>query len=267
MVIFVGGYFPRSRALMIIDAAFTLFFVLEALIKIDPWRNGWKKGWKAYWSQNWNKFDFIVVALSLPSIGEVFVGSGVQINALLALRCLRVFKLSKLFRRLPNHDNLLTGLKLAFKTSYYVIISFVLFLIVFAVLSSALFGEFAPEYFKNPGLSLYNIFKLFTVEGWYELPDAIAKNSSYAYGLFARFYFSILLFAGGIIGVSLINSVFVDAMATDNNNDVISKLEGLEKQIQRLSEQLKEANGAASSSSIDEEIDSCDGDSTSRLED
>lgn len=253
MIIFINGYYPQSRALALIDSGFTFFFLLEALLKIDPWNKGWNKGWKDYWSLNWNKFDFIVLALALPSIGEPFFDSTIHTNALLALRCLRVFKLFKIFRRLPNHDNLLVGLKLAFKTSFYIIVSFILFLIVFAVLSSALFSEFAPQYFGNPGLSLYNIFKLFTVEGWYELPDAIAANSSYAYGLFARFYFSILLFVGGIIGVSLINSVFVDAMATDNNKDVINKLESLEGQLQRLSRQLEETHITETSSPSDQE--------------
>jgi len=242
IIIFINGYFPENRMLAIVDTMFTLFFLFEALVKIDPWSKGWSQGWKDYWSQNWNRFDFIILAFAIPSVGELFFDSGIHTNALLTLRCLRVFKLFKIFRRLPNHDNLLAGLKLAFKTSFYVIVSFLLFLIVFAVLSSALFGEFAPDYFRNPGVSLYNIFRLFTVEGWYELPDAIAQNSSYAFGLFARIYFSVLLFAGGIIGVSLINSIFVDAMATDNNNDVLKKLQSLEKQIQQLSDYLKSSD-------------------------
>ena len=50
----------------------------------------------------------------------------------------------------------------------------------------------------------------------------------------ARIYFSILLFMGGIIGMSLVNSIFVDAMAADNNDEVLEKLNELEKKVDKL---------------------------------
>lgn len=79
------------------------------------------------------------------------------------------------------------------------------------------------------------LFRLFTIEGWYELPDTIVHNSNSTIGVLARLYFSILLFFGGIIGMSLVNSIFVDAMAADNNDDVMRKLEDIERQLKDLS--------------------------------
>lgn len=52
--------------------------------------------------------------------------------------------------------------------------------------------------------------------------------------IFARIYFSILLFLGGIIGMSLVNSIFVDAMATDNNDEVLEKLSQLERKLDSM---------------------------------
>jgi len=49
-----------------------------------------------------------------------------------------------------------------------------------------------------------------------------------------RFYFCILLIMGGIIGMSFINSVFVDAMVSDNNDDVKEKLTEIEKKLDQL---------------------------------
>jgi hypothetical protein len=165
IIIFINGYFPENRMLAIVDTMFTLFFLFEALVKIDPWSKGWSQGWKDYWSQNWNRFDFIILAFAIPSVGELFFDSGIHTNALLTLRCLRVFKLFKIFRRLPNHDNLLTGLKLAFKTSFYVIVSFLLFLIVFAVLSSALFEAYSVSspFTATTALNLLSFSLLYTV--------------------------------------------------------------------------------------------------------
>jgi voltage-gated sodium channel len=39
---------------------------------------------------------------------------------------------------------------------------------------------------------------------------------------------------GGIIGMSLVNSIFVDAMAADNNDEVLKKLNRLEKKLDNL---------------------------------
>ena len=54
--------------------------------------------------------------------------------------------------------------------------------------------------------------------------------------VFARIYFSLLLFFGGIIGMSLVNSIFVDAMAADNNDEVLDRLIQLEKKIDDMKE-------------------------------
>lgn len=44
------------------------------------------------------------------------------------------------------------------------------------------------------------------------------------------------MFMGGIIGMSLVNSIFVDAMAEDNNDEVLRKLECIEKQLNELTQ-------------------------------
>ena len=54
-----------------------------------------------------------------------------------------------------------------------------------------------------------------------------------------RLYFCLLLIGGGIIGMSLINSIFVDALAADNNDDVKAKLDDMERKLDRLLEQQK----------------------------
>ena len=66
------------------------------------------------------------------------------------------------------------------------------------------------------------------------MPEAIAANSGTGMAVFARIYFSILLFIGGIIGMSLVNSIFVDAMVADNNDEVLKKLEELEQKLKDI---------------------------------
>ena len=228
-IIFVSGFIPnQGGALQIIDSIFTLLFLFEAVVKIHV--NGFSK----YWSDGWNRFDFIIVLLALPAcinvFGEVFPGT----NILLSLRTIRAFKSFRLLKFIPNIDGLLNGIKLAFKASYIVAIGLIVLLLVFSIVTTFLFGNIAPQYFGNPALSVYSIFRLFTIEGWYEMPEAIAINGGTTMAVFARIYFSILLFLGGIIGMSLVNSIFVDAMAADNNDEVLEKLSQLERKLDNM---------------------------------
>lgn len=48
------------------------------------------------------------------------------------------------------------------------------------------------------------------------------------------------MFLGGIIGMSLVNSIFVDAMAEDNNDEVLEKLKQVEEQLKKLTQSGKE---------------------------
>lgn len=227
-LMFFGGFWPDSLWFEAADAVFTLLFIFEAWAKIS------RMGWRAYWSEGWNRFDFIVLIVALPSLASPILEQTYATNAILALRSMRLFKSFKMLRFIPNIHKLLAGIRLATRASLLVFIAFIVFLIIFSILSSTIFGNIAPEYFGNPAISIYSIFRLFTVEGWYEFADTIAQNGSAGWGFFARVYFSVLMFLGGIIGLSLINSIFVDAMAEDNNDEVLEKLRRLEEKIDQL---------------------------------
>ncbi|MBQ0022372.1 MAG: ion transporter [Prevotellaceae bacterium] len=232
IAIFIGGYFPDNNMFFVVlDIVFSFIFLLEAIVKIGS------LGWAGYWKELGNKMDFIILLFALPTFASPFVDGSMSMNVLLSLRALRLVKSFKMIRFIPNVDQIFKGVTLALKSSLLIILVFIVFLFVFSILSSTLFGSFAPEYFGTPGLSLYNIFRLFTIEGWYEMPDAIVENSSEGWGIFARAYFALLLFSGGIVGMSIINSIFVDAMAADNNDGVMEKLERIEKQLEELKSQ------------------------------
>lgn len=228
-IIFVSGFMPsQGGGLLIVDTLFTLLFLFEALVKIRV------RGFSDYWSDGWNRFDFILVLLALPSCINIFEIVFPGTSILLSLRTMRAFKTFRLLRFIPNIDNLINGIKLASKASFIVAIGLIVLLLVFSIITTFLFGDTAPQYFGNPALSVYSIFRLFTIEGWYDMPEAIAANSGLAMAVFARIYFAILLFFGGIIGMGLVNSIFVDAMAADNNDEVLDKLSQLEKKIDEM---------------------------------
>ena len=230
ITIFIGGYFNASRTFVWIDSFFTLLFLSEAIVKINVY------GWKDYWCDGWNKFDFIITLVAIPSLMNIFYNTGYATNILLSLRTLRVFKSFRLLKFIPNISGLLKGIGVAIKTSFIVCVAFAILLLIISILSSTIFGKISPELFGDPGLSLFTIFRLFTGDGWSEIPNEIAANSSELVGRLSRIVFAILFFVGGVLGLSLVNSIFVDALAGDNNDEVLHRIDILEKKIDNLSQ-------------------------------
>ena len=188
-------------------------------------------GWRRYWNDGWNRFDFIITLVAVPSLLNLFFETGYATNILLSLRTLRVFKSFRLLKFIPNISGLLRGIGVAIRTSFIVCVAFAVLLLIISILSSTIFGKMAPDLFGDPGLSLFTIFRLFTGDGWSEIPNEIAANSTELVGRLSRVIFAVLFFVGGILGLSLVNSIFVDALAGDNNDEVLHRIDILEKKI------------------------------------
>ena len=228
---------PGVRYLHYLDFALTVFFACEIGYKL--WYYG-VKGEGGYFKDGWRIFDFIVVAISLPSLVEIFLVDSPGITFLLLFRLLRVSRAFRLMRFVPNIDRLLSGLKRAFKASAFVFLGIGIYNFLLAVLSCQLFREVAPDYFGNPLISYYSIFQIFTIEGWNDIPDTIAAGSGFWSGMGIRLYFIGVVFTGGIIGFSIVNAIFVDEMTFDNTEEVETRVEELHKKVDRLMELLEE---------------------------
>ncbi|MDF1546199.1 MAG: ion transporter [Bacteroidales bacterium] len=213
----------------LIDSIITIFFLIEATIKINFY------GWKNYISSNWNKLDFILVAISFPSIILLIAQSHFQgLSFLLIFRVFRTFKFFRLFKFIPGIDTLIKGVQRALKASIFVLFGFFILNFIISVLSSYLFKEISPEYFGNPFRAMYSTFKIFTVEGWYEIPDKIVRDSTHISAFLIKLYFVIILILGGILGLSLVNSIFVDSMVMDNTDDLEKKVDSLNAKVDML---------------------------------
>jgi voltage-gated sodium channel len=175
-----------------------------------------------------------------------FTTHDLDFGFLLVLRLCRVFKFFRFIRFIPGIEHLFKGINNAIRSSVLVLMSFFILILVLSMLACFLFKHISPENFGNPLLSLYSIFKIFTVEGWYEIPDSIAAKSSWGVALLTRLFFSVLLIVGGVLGLSLVNSIFVDSMVSDSNNNMDQKIDELHKKIDLLTKEiqiLRESSG------------------------
>lgn len=230
-------YFPENRDVHLfetIDHFFILFFLLEAIVKIYYYKPN------KYFSDVWNVFDFILVAGSIPSLLVAFIDIP-DTSILIALRAFRLFRIMRFIRFVPNVSKIIKGLVRALRASVFVFIALFILNFLIAIISCHFYGNLVPEYFRDPLISAYSTFQLFTVEGWNEIPALIAErlDNSVLSGL-TRFYFVSVVFVGGIMGMSLANAVFVDEMTMDNNDLLEQKIDSLQEQIEVLTSYLKD---------------------------
>jgi len=215
-----------------IDNFITAIFIIEMAIKIKEYKIA------GYFSSNWNKLDFILVILSIPAfVSWVFNLSLSNLSFFLIFRVLRIFKSFRFLKFVPGITDLIKGVQRALKTSIVIILGFCVYIFIIGIFSTYLYQNIAPEHFSNPFNSFYSIFKIFTVEGWYEIPEEISATLENPYAFLSKLYFIFILVTGGIFGLSLVNSIFVEAMLSDNTDDISNKIDKLEKKIDELKKQ------------------------------
>ncbi len=215
--------------LAIVDNLITSLFVIELVIKLS------KYGFRSYFSSNWNRLDFILVILSIPALVTfLFQFDGVDLSYLLVFRIMRIFKAFRFFKFIPNIEQLVAGIQRALKTSVFIIIGFVIYIFIIGILSYHMFHSSGSEDFKDPLISLYSTFKIFTVEGWFDIPENLTADYSKAAAFFTYLYFVVVVLTGGIFGLSIVNSIFVDSMVSDNNDAIEKKIDILDKKVTEL---------------------------------
>jgi voltage-gated sodium channel len=226
-----------------VDYWCVVYFLVECTLKIIM------EGWRAYWSSNWNRFDFILVAVSLPVLVAP-AGAGILANVLL-LRMGRLFRLFRLLRFIPNLDHLAVGIRRALRASVGVFLALFLANFILAVAATVLFRDADPEHFGTPFRSGYTLFQVFTVEGWNEVPEMVAEGARSRtaeelgvnhqwIAIAAKGFFAFAVVVGGILGLSLANAVFVDEMMMDNTQVLEQKVSELADEIRSLRNELTE---------------------------
>ncbi len=237
MAIVFARAFPavaRSQVdfpLAALDYACLVYFFVEILLKIGL------TGWSVFWNRNMNRFDFIIVAVSVPALLSPFMQMD-DLSWLLVLRGFRLFRFLRVLRFIPNADRVWAGVMRALRASVGLIFALTLYNLVLGLMAAHLFADISPEHFGDPLISIYTIFKVFTVEGWFDVPDAVAKSHGGTVAWMVRAFFVWAVVTGGLLGLSLTNAVLVDEMVMDNNNELEEQVGALSVQLERIEAKL-----------------------------
>jgi voltage-gated sodium channel len=225
---------PYFFVLDILDVLFTLFFILEISSNIiNTYGSNFKEKFINFHKQKWNQIDFYSILFSIPSIGVLFIKDLEIFAGFTILRSLRIFKILRIIEFIPEGRNISSKLIKALKGVSFIIIAFVIYSTIISLISVTLFKTSAPSYFYNAFDSFFTIFKIFSGDGFSDVVEEISTHSSTAFIYFTKFYFVVIVFIGSILGLSLINSVFIDQMS--NSEDKSGKeLKSLEEKIDVL---------------------------------
>jgi len=222
---------PFFRVFEYVDYALTLIFLCEITYKISFYK-------KDFFKDVFNWFDASIVLISSISLVLLMLLEPSDLlGQVIILRAFRLFKLFRSMRIIPNAGKILSDLKKAVKVTYGIIIGGLLILLITGIVLCSFFKEIDPENFGDPLVSIYSVFRLFTVEGWYEIPDAICERTSYRYANAIRTFFSFIVLFGMFLFGFLISSIS-DELAEDNNDKLLAKTKELEDKIDKLSEKL-----------------------------
>ncbi len=228
-ILFVEEMGITHPAIVAVDMICIFIFTIEMVVKHI------ELGVKEYWNDGWNRLDGILVLVGLASLpGMLLPVEAPDLSGLLVLRALRIFRFFKVIHLFPNFTTIMRNFGRALSDSASLFVGYMVILFLSSMISCELFADRAPQFFGDPLLSIGSTFRLFTVEGWYEIPDAVCAELVRPLSTLVYLYFIGLLVLGGIIFMSLLNSVFVDAMVSDNNDDVLKKLDEIKKELEEL---------------------------------
>lgn len=274
LLIFIQA-FPATgfeREFAIADDVVSVLFVLELAIKMSHF------GVRGYFESHWNKFDFFLVLVSLPSIITHFLPEGstqmVNLSMLLALRVFRVFKFFRFIKFFPRVEHIFNSAKQAVAASGMVLAGFFVFIFIASLLCCYLLRDIAPTSFGNPVTAYYSTFQVFTVEGWNGIPAKVEAESaelqkvaaakvaelkaagapqadidkaeakgkaayiSSTAVFFMRILFITLFIIGGVFGLSIVNSIFVDAMVSNSNDGMEDDIVKMQDEFEQLRQKV-----------------------------
>lgn len=217
VVIFLLSFHRFQHVLLPLDVAFTIFFIIEMIVKI-------KCLGKSFFKDKECVFDLLIVVVSSIPLFGLFSLDWIQV-----MRLTRIFKSLRLFELIPNYKKLLINFRLVIRSCIGILVGLSILIFLLSIILSSLYGSIVPEYFGNPLESIYSVFRLFSIEGWY----AIAEHSSYVMGYLSKFFLSGIVL---VFGMGFVSSMFIDEVTSDNNDEVLQRLSKLEEILKKIQE-------------------------------
>lgn len=185
--------------LLAFDGFVLTVFVAELALKLFAYR------WQ-FFRDPWNVFDLSIVIIALvPASGPLAV-----------LRALRILRVLRLVSRLPRLRFVVESLLRAVPGISAITSLLLIIFYIFAVMATALFGDYHTEWFGSIGASMYTLFQVMTLESWsMGIVRPVMETHPHAWLFFIPF----ILIATFTV-LNLFIAIIVDAMQVMANDTV-----------------------------------------------
>ncbi|MGD2084257.1 MAG: ion transporter [Chromatiales bacterium] len=196
------------RVLKVLDAAITVFFLLEILIRMAA-----ERGLKAFFTKGWNVFDFVIVTASLIPVDESEM-------ALLG-RLLRIFRVLRLVSIIPELRVLLNAFVRSLpRLGYVALLMFIIFYI-YAAMGSIFFGRINPELWGNISVAMLTLFRVATFEDWTD----VMYETMDVYPISWLFYLT-FIFVVAFVFLNMMIGIVVQTLQREHEEMELSQGEG-----------------------------------------
>ena len=145
VVIFLLSFHRFQHVLLPLDVAFTIFFIIEMIVKI-------KCLGKSFFKDKECVFDLLIVVVSSIPLFGLFSLDWIQV-----MRLTRIFKSLRLFELIPNYKKLLINFRLVIRSCIGILVGLSILIFLLSIILSSLYGSIVPEYFGNPLESIYSV--------------------------------------------------------------------------------------------------------------
>ncbi|WP_245807757.1 ion transporter [Halobacillus massiliensis] len=209
-----------------LDILILSIFTVEIILKLIVYRS-------AFFKDGWNLFDFTIVFGSLILYNTHLVG---------VLRILRVLRVLRTISIVPSLKRLTTALFMAIPAIGSVTVLMGIIFYVYAVIGTNFYGELAPEYFGNLGLSTLTLFQVFTLESWASgVFRPIFSESAWSWLYFVSFIIiSAFIILNLIVGEIVNNAQQISEHAEEETRDMKKIMNDLDELKRMVKEQGKE---------------------------
>ncbi|WP_394219618.1 ion transporter [Halobacillus trueperi] len=216
-------YQSYQSLFIFLDILVLSIFTVEIFLKLVVYRSH-------FFKDGWNIFDFVIVFGSLVLYNTHFVG---------VLRILRVLRVLRTISVVPSLRRLTSALFLAIPAIGSVMILMGIIFYVYAIIGVTFFGDIAPDYFGNVGLSTLTLFQVFTLESWASgVFRPIFAEITWSWAYFVSFIvISAFIILNLIIGEIVNNAQQLSEHAEEESKDMAKIMNDLDELKQMIREQ------------------------------
>lgn len=184
-------------------------------------------GFKYYWYVNWNKFDFIIVMMSLIAMDEELLEK-LNFNP----TALRIIRVSRLLRMVKTSEGLRTLLKTLFMSLGNILNTAALLMLIFFTFSVAgmgLFGvvedgDFIDKNvnFRSFYIAMMTLSRAATGESWNGIMHECTASEGFISVCYWLLFQLISFFIFMNVFIAVIGESFNDNQATEDENDILA---------------------------------------------